>query len=130
MELRRADGTSEHLELVNFDVVNDLALVKTKQPVSSALAFSLADALPQQGVPIYSLGNPHDFGMIVVPGTFNGLKTNSFYQRIHFTGSINPGMSGGPAVDGRGHVIWCKCGNSRKLNWIPDPSQAIGKSGQ
>jgi hypothetical protein len=58
-----------------------------------------------QGSDIYSLGNPHDLGMIVVPGTFNGLKKSSFYQRIHFTGSINPGMSGGPVVNKNGEVM-------------------------
>ena len=43
--------------------------------------------------------------MIVVPGTFNGIKKNSFYQRIHFTGSINPGMSGGPVLNQQGEII-------------------------
>lgn len=100
-----ATGAEGDLTLHNFDVVNDLAILRLEQIPSEYLPFELADKLPVQGVPIYSLGNPHDLGMIVVPGTFNGLKKTSFYQRIHFTGSINPGMSGGPVVNAEGQVV-------------------------
>jgi hypothetical protein len=93
------------LELKDFDVINDLALVAKTSLAANESTFELATVLPEQGSNIYSLGNPHDLGMIVVPGTFNGLKKNSFYQRIHFTGSINPGMSGGPVVNSIGHIV-------------------------
>ena len=43
--------------------------------------------------------------MIVVPGTYNGLKKESFNERIHFTGSINSGMSGGPVVNKNEKVV-------------------------
>ena len=99
------DGSEGLLELVDVDVVNDLALVRKKTLSASEHALVVAESLPLQGSNIYSLGNPHDLGMIVVPGTFNGLKKNSFYQRIHFTGSINPGMSGGPVVNALGEVM-------------------------
>ncbi|ABG42518.1 peptidase S1 and S6, chymotrypsin/Hap [Paraglaciecola sp. T6c] len=105
IEYLAADGSVGDLSLVNIDVVNDLALVQVKSGSSSAGFFSLSASLPEQGSSIYSLGNPHDLGMIVVPGTFNGIKKNSFYQRIHFTGSINPGMSGGPVVNPEGQVV-------------------------
>lgn len=98
-------GNRGALSLLRFDVVNDLALLKIDDYSFSSLHFELAPSLPEQGASIFSLGNPHDLGMIVVPGTFNGLKKNSFYQRIHFTGSINPGMSGGPAVNDLGQVV-------------------------
>lgn len=105
MEYLTVSGESGPLELINFDVVNDLALVRKTTLSATEDAFSIADELPNQGNTIYSLGNPHDLGMIVVPGTFNGIKKNSFYQRIHFTGAINPGMSGGPVVNAQGHVV-------------------------
>lgn len=104
IEYLDANGNHGELTLFGFDAINDLAVV-SKDTQDSSISFALADSLPVQGMPIYSLGNPHDLGMIVVPGTFNGLKKNSFYQRIHFTGSINPGMSGGPAVNQSGEVI-------------------------
>jgi hypothetical protein len=99
------DGSEGQLQLVDVDVVNDLALVRKATLSEQESAFPIAQSLPSQGSAIYSLGNPHDLGMIVVPGTFNGLKKSSFYQRIHFTGSINPGMSGGPVVNELGEVM-------------------------
>ena len=99
------DGTGGQLQLIDVDVVNDLALVRKVKLSEQESAFPIAQSLPLQGSTIYSLGNPHDLGMIVVPGTFNGLKKSSFYQRIHFTGSINPGMSGGPVVNELGEVM-------------------------
>lgn len=103
IEYENADGETGILSLEKFDIVNDLAIVKQNDGFIPFL--TIAQALPEQGEAIYSLGNPHDLGMIVVPGTFNGIKKNSFYQRIHFTGSINPGMSGGPVLNQQGEII-------------------------
>lgn len=105
IEFQSADGQTGPLQLSDFDVVNDLALVKRMDENTSTNYLTIASQLPEQGSNIYSLGNPHDLGMIVVPGTFNGLTRTSFYQRIHFTGAINPGMSGGPVVNQQGEVV-------------------------
>ncbi|MGS2721219.1 S1C family serine protease [Paraglaciecola aestuariivivens] len=105
MQYMAHDGSEGELTLVDVDVVNDLAMVRKQSLWPQEVAFPVADSLPEQGSTIYSLGNPLDLGMIVVPGTFNGLKKNSFYQRIHFTGSINPGMSGGPVLNELGQVM-------------------------
>lgn len=103
MEYQAQNGETGEIALVHLDVVNDLALVKIARP--GTIFFPIATELPAQGDNIYSLGNPHDLGMIVVPGTYNGLKKNSFKPQIHFTGAINAGMSGGPTVNGNGEVI-------------------------
>ena len=58
-----------------------------------------------QGERIYSLGNPLDVGFAVIEGTYNGLVERSFYPTIFFAGSLNPGVSGGPTLDGQGRVI-------------------------
>lgn len=105
IQFLNAQGQTGELRVIHFDVINDIALLQLDSEQTQGLSFTLAQNLPQQGSPIFSLGNPHDLGMIVVPGTFNGLKKNSFYKRIHFTGSINPGMSGGPAVNQWGEVV-------------------------
>ena len=91
------------LDIVAVDVVNDLALLKADY--KAAKSFQLQQQDPVQGAAVYSLGNPHDLGLIVVPGTYNGLQKHSFYPRIHFTGAINSGMSGGPAVNEAGEVL-------------------------
>ena len=36
---------------------------------------------------------------------YNGLVERSYNERIHFTGALNPGMSGGPAVTADGRVV-------------------------
>lgn len=97
-------GNKAALTLESVDVINDLALVKRETTTSMAY-FSLAQNVPVKGQELYSLGNPHDLGMIVVPGTYNGLKKESFNDRIHFTGSVNSGMSGGPVVNQQTEVV-------------------------
>jgi serine protease Do len=91
------------LQLINIDVINDLALLKLENPETAYI--NLANNLPAHGESIYSLGNPHDLGLTVVPGTFNGITTFSIYERIHVSGAINPGMSGGPTLNVNGEVI-------------------------
>ncbi len=93
----------QQLHIIAVDVINDLALLRSPQKQSRQ--FTLATGLPAQGEQVFSLGNPHDLGMVVVPGTFNGMKQQSFYPRLHVTGSINPGMSGGPSVNSNSEVI-------------------------
>ncbi len=94
------------LTVLAVDVINDLALLgSTDSSLMAGISFQLASQKPAQGATIYSLGNPHDLGMILVPGTYNGLQKYSYYPRIHFTGSINSGMSGGPTVNADGQVV-------------------------
>ncbi|TYK65237.1 S1 family peptidase [Colwellia echini] len=98
------NGNTGEMDLVSVDVINDLALVK-RPTVSDMPYFLLSDREPIKGEQLFALGNPHDLGMIVVPGTYNGLKKESFNERIHFTGSINSGMSGGPVVNNNEKVV-------------------------
>ncbi|MBL4941715.1 MAG: trypsin-like peptidase domain-containing protein [Colwellia sp.] len=97
-------GNKGDVSLQSVDVINDLALVRrdTEQDMPY---FQLSESTPKNGEQLFSLGNPHDLGMIVVPGTYNGLKKESFNDRIHFTGSINSGMSGGPVVNKQAKVV-------------------------
>ncbi len=97
-------GHKDNLILKNIDVINDLALVK-REVDHEMPYFTISASVPTKGEELYSLGNPHDLGMIVVPGTYNGLKKESFNDRIHFTGSVNAGMSGGPVVNKDTHVV-------------------------
>lgn len=105
IEYEDNQGNKGPLNLINFDVINDLALLQLATKKGEPVSLPLASGMPEQGSVIYSLGNPRDLGMSVVPGTFNGIKKTSFYKRVHVTSAINPGMSGGPAVDASGKVI-------------------------
>ncbi|WGL16121.1 serine protease [Microbulbifer bruguierae] len=98
------DGQEGDLELLDVDVINDLAILRQKgQPGKEHL--QLSQTPPSKGETIVSMGNPLDLGMTIVPGTYNGIASGSFYQRIHFSGSINPGMSGGPVINRSGQVV-------------------------
>jgi serine protease Do len=103
-----ADGREAPLQILQLDVLHDLALLKAGDAPGrsfDALAFR-ADAEPlAQGERIYSLGNPLDVGFAVVQGTYNGLVRRSFYPQIFFGGALSAGMSGGPALDEEGHVV-------------------------
>ena len=97
------DNRTESVSVEDFDVINDLALIKFS---GKNKPFLQINARPMsKGEPIFSMGNPLDLGTAVVPGTYNGFTKQSYYQRIHFTGSINPGMSGGPVLNSEGKVI-------------------------
>ena len=96
-------GEQGSLELVNVDVVHDLALLRSNGRHPAPLV--IAKQVPRQGTRLYSMGFPYDIGLTIVEGTYNGLLEKSLYERMHFTGSINPGMSGGPVLNQAGEVI-------------------------
>lgn len=96
-------GGTREVQVVAVDVVNDLALLAGAHPQVAPIA--LAARPPARGSTIFSMGYPYELGITVVPGTYNGIAENSRYHRIHFSGAVNPGMSGGPVVDGAGDVV-------------------------
>jgi serine protease Do len=104
------DGEQGVLDLLAFDVVHDLALVRVRErspnwAARGTLAFRPASVPLKRGERIYSLGNPLDVGFAVVEGNYNGLVERSFLPQVFFSGSLNPGMSGGPALDEQGRVM-------------------------
>ncbi len=103
------DGSQGALQLLAFDVVHDLALLKPVNPAPLAGRGAVplrpaADPL-SRGARIFSLGNPLDVGFAVAEGTYNGPVERSFLETLFFGGSLSPGMSGGPALDEQGRLI-------------------------
>jgi serine protease Do len=103
IEYLSADDKTGSLQLVDVDVINDLALVTAVDLDTQPLPLALQE--PPVGVPVFALGNPLDLGLTVVPGTYNGINQTSYHPRVHFTGSLNSGMSGGPTLSEAGQVI-------------------------
>ncbi|MFT4825204.1 MAG: serine protease Do [Halioglobus sp.] len=103
LEIVTEEGEVGTARLINFDVIHDLALIHVENLTQEFMELNL-NAL-DKGDRIYSIGNPHDLGMTIVEGTYNGLIKTSRYQKLLFSGSLNPGMSGGPAIDSAGRVI-------------------------
>lgn len=96
-------GNTGTLTLVDFDVINDLALLRADGLGSDY--FEISEAAYRKGDRIFAMGNPHDYGMLVVDGAYNGIAENSHIEKILFSGSLNSGMSGGPAVDPQGNIV-------------------------
>jgi serine protease Do len=107
LEYTAADGRRGPLELLAFDIVNDVALVRMDKPGRSFFEFDtrVLHADPPRGERLYSMGNPLDLGFSIVEGTYNGPVARSYNERILFSGAINPGMSGGPAVSAASRIV-------------------------
>lgn len=102
LEWLSIDGRRGPLTVVDIDVVHDLALLKAEQPLG--IPFTTT-AIPPKGAAIYSLGHPLGLDLAIVGGTANGLLEKALFDKIHFSGNLNPGMSGGPTLDANGQVV-------------------------
>lgn len=103
LEYQKSDDTVGPLRIVAIDVRNDLAVLRLN---GENLPFLALQKTPlSKGDRGYSLGNPLDIGMSIVEGTYNGSVSNRYNDLFHFTGAINPGMSGGPTVTDNGIVL-------------------------
>jgi hypothetical protein len=69
--------------------------------------------LPPSGAPIFAMGNPHDLGLTIAVGTNGGILNQTDDSRILFSGSLNPGMSGGPTFNEQGAVIGINVATAR-----------------
>ena len=103
IEYVKEDGAVVDASLVDIDVVHDLAVLKSEEEFKGY--FQLGEGAVSKGTQIFSLGNPYDLGMTIIEGTYNGLMEKSLYRKILFSGSLNSGMSGGPAVNHDSQII-------------------------
>ena len=103
LELVVDDDAVISASVVAVDVVHDLAIIRIENTDSAP--FSLSSGPLAKGERIYSMGNPRDLGMTIIEGNYNGLVKTSRFERLLFSGSLNPGMSGGPAFNEHGEVV-------------------------
>ena len=104
------DGQEGELKLLGLDVARDLALLGADKPIGEAIKMS---PLPSRGAPIYAMGNPLDLGLTIAVGTNGGILNQTDDSRILFSGSLNPGMSGGPTFNDQGEVIGINVATAR-----------------
>jgi S1-C subfamily serine protease len=97
------NGVHRPMVLMNIDIINDLALVLCSD--IQMKYFELSENRLSKGAKLFAMGNPYDLSMAIVEGNYNGLLEDRLYERIFFSGALNPGMSGGPAIDRRGLVV-------------------------
>jgi S1-C subfamily serine protease len=103
IDVTDGSGQPSQAAVLGVDVVYDLAVLRTGRRPKAYLA--LESKTVDQGTRLYSLGHPRDLGLTIVEGTYNGLLKHSLYPKVHFTGSLNPGMSGGPTLTHAGRVV-------------------------
>lgn len=103
LEYRSPDDRKGRVELMAVDVLNDVALVRLADHAPPPLP--LRREIPAKGDRAYSVGYPLDVGLTITEGVSNGLVEDAFDERLHYAGALNPGMSGGPALDDQGRVI-------------------------
>lgn len=103
IEYQSHTGEKGSLQLLDFDVVNDLAVLRHSNPQARVLNFARQDL--NKGEIVYALGNPHDYGTTLVNGANNGMVEHSYNDKILYSGSLNSGMSGGPALNENGEVV-------------------------
>ena len=106
LEYAAPDGTKGSLRVHAIDVANDLAVLQLERAGAPFFEFDAraVSGATTKGERLFAMGNPLDLGFTIVEGTYNGLVEKSYNERIHFSGALNPGMSGGPTVTDGGQI--------------------------
>ncbi len=117
LELRPTNERTVKAKLIAIDVLHDLAVLRSEPdsplvgaPAAASLApawtpFALRDTGLTQGEKVFSLGNPLELGFLISEGIYNGGAESKIYEQMLFSGALNSGMSGGPAIDEAGRVV-------------------------
>lgn len=111
IELRGTNQRTVKATVMAVDVIHDLAVLRTQAPTPPASSATAWHVLPLreeplvQGTKVFSLGNPLELGFLISEGIYNGPVEARIYEQMLFSGAINSGMSGGPAIDTAGQVV-------------------------
>ncbi len=103
LEYHTPEGRTGKVTVLAIDVRHDLAVVRTEGFAPTPLPIDAT--IPAKGSRAYSIGFPLDVGLTITEGISNGRVVDAFDARIHYSGAINGGMSGGPALSARETVI-------------------------
>lgn len=121
IRVRNATGNHD-AELVRFDLINDLALLRVHGLEAPPLEVA---AEPPAGSRVLAFGNPHGLGISQIEGTHNGRADKGLVPRMLLSMPLNSGMSGGPIVDADGRVV----GTNVAVIWLEN-SLSFGVPGE
>jgi serine protease Do len=106
-----ANGRTAEGRVLGVDLDGDLAVVEVDTAGTLQIQWS-ADGSPDLGTPVFALSNPGGRGLRVTHGfvssierTFRGPRGRRITGSVEHTALLLPGSSGGPIVDGDGHLL-------------------------
>jgi S1-C subfamily serine protease len=106
-----ADGRSADGTLLGVDGDGDLAVIGVDTGDAAPLTWGDGGALAI-GSPVVAVGNPNGQGLRVTAGfvsgigrSFRGPRGRRVSGAVEHTAPLMPGSSGGPIVDGEGHLL-------------------------
>ena len=122
-EIKTLDGKGKVYPVngtVAVDEEGDLALLSVEMPNSPARSTELATELPDEGEPIFVIGNPLKLEGSVSDGIVSAVReVPNSYRIIQITAPISHGNSGSPVFNLRGQVlgvVTVKVTNGQNIN--------------
>jgi serine protease Do len=109
VEISLADGRTVPANLVGFDELTDLAVLKVDAKKLVSAEWGDSDEL-DVGSPVWAAGSPFGLQRSVTFGILSaknraGVAGTPYQDFLQTDAAVNPGNSGGPLVDTRGRVI-------------------------
>lgn len=102
----RHDGNEGRAAVVRIDHAQDVALLHIEHETATPCLGLASDDAPL-GADVYVLGSPgaEELSFSVAKGVVSGRRRFDGAGFLQLDASVNPGNSGGPAVDGHGRVV-------------------------
>ena len=122
-EIKTLDGKGKMFPVngtLAVDEEGDLALLSVEMPLERARTSELASELPDEGEPIFVIGNPLKLEGSVSDGIVSAVReVPNSYRIIQITAPISHGNSGSPVFNLRGQVlgvVTVKVTNGQNIN--------------
>ena len=122
-EIKTLDGKGKMFQVngvLAIDEEGDLALLSVDMPLERARTTELASELPDEGEPIFVIGNPLKLEGSVSDGIVSAVReVPNSYRIIQITAPISHGNSGSPVFNLRGQVlgvVTVKVTNGQNIN--------------
>lgn len=113
--IRLQDSRILEAQIVGFDVVTDLAVLKVDADDLQVIP-QLAKTGIRVGDVVMAIGNPLDLGQTITQGIVSRISRNglaNYFDFIQTDAVLNPGNSGGALVDSNGYLVGITNANFR-----------------
>ncbi len=116
--VRLQDSRTLEAQIVGFDVITDLAVLKV-----NADDLHIIPQVPNTGIRVgdvvMAIGNPLDLGQTITQGIVSRISRNglaNYFDFIQTDAVLNPGNSGGALVDSNGYLVGITNANFKTRN--------------